>query len=456
MKVVKIKNNLIKYKITLWYTGLLAILVASNLIGVLYFAEKYIVEEAKIELNDEVSEFCRELRKFQNISSELVRIRYYDDGVVLSIYDEQETLLDGFFSDEFPSEMEFEAGNIRELKQGSNYWVILDQKLETEKETYWIRGIYTLDLLYGMRRRVLQLWVMLVPFLLVLIAYMGYRMLKHVLNPIYNMTKMADDITRSNNLSLRLPEPTTKDELAYLLQTFNYMLQHLEEMFCQETQFTSDAAHELRTPISVISSHCEYCLEELELGEEIRKEFMIINQKANAMAELINQLLMIARAESGTYQPNFEEADLEILVESVVDELREKADIRRIQLCIENGMTQSILFVDIHLLIQILLNLIENAINYGREGGRVEIILKNEEQGILIQVRDDGIGIAPEEIDKIWNRFYRVDASHSQVKGFGLGLFMVRWMVEMHHGSVEVQSMPGVGSIFSVYLPSER
>ena len=205
------------------------------------------------------------------------------------------------------------------------------------------------------------------------------------------------------------------------------MLNHLEEIFLRETQFTSDAAHELRTPLSVISSHCEYCLEDLPLTEEIRAELTIIYKKAQSMSDLINQLLMIARAESGTNH--------------------------HIRLHLSNHTEDSKIYCDVSLIIQIFSNLIENAINYNTEYGHVDVILENESEGFRIQIKDTGIGIAPDEIDKIWNRFYRVDASHSQVTGFGLGLFMVRWMVEIHHGKIEVQSIPNLGSIFTVYLP---
>lgn len=233
------------------------------------------------------------------------------------------------------------------------------------------------------------------------------------------------------------------------------MLNHLEEIFLRETQFTSDAAHELRTPLSVISSHCEYCLEDLPLTEEIRAELIIIYKKAQSMSDLINQLLMIARAESGTYQLNLEEVDLDFILESILEELEEKASNHHIRLHLSNHTEDSKIYCDVSLIIQIFSNLIENAINYNTEYGHVDVILENESEGFRIQIKDTGIGIAPDEIDKIWNRFYRVDASHSQVTGFGLGLFMVRWMVEIHHGKIEVQSIPDLGSIFTVYLPKK-
>lgn len=129
----------------------------------------------------------------------------------------------------------------------------------------------------------------------------------------------------------------------------------------------------------MISSHCEYCLEELELSEEVREELIVISKKAHAMSELVSQLLMIARAESGKYQPNFEEADLAILAETVMDELEEKAQRRSIQLRMKNQLKKAVIRCDMNLMIQMLTNLVENAINYGRKDGRVEITLENVE-----------------------------------------------------------------------------
>ena len=447
-------KNSLKYKITFSYTILLAILVSATLFGLLSFSEYYIIDGAKTELADELSDFCKELKNHPD--NQFSHSRYYDDGVLLSIYNENQTFLNGLYPDEFPEETPLQLGNTRELTKDKHHWIFKDRQFQIQGKTYWLRGIYSLDLLNGLHKQILKFWLILVPSFLLIISFVGYRMLKRMLHPVYTITKMADDITKSNNLSLRLPKPQTNDELAYMSNTFNYMLNHLEEIFSRETQFTSDAAHELRTPISVISSHCEYCLEDLELTKELRSELTIIYKKAKSMSDLINQLLMIARAESGTYKLNLEEVELGFLLESILEEYTENASKRHIQLHLTNLTKDSTIQCDISLMMQAFSNLIQNAINYNRENGYVDVILENEPNGILIQVKDTGIGIAANEIDKIWNRFYRVDSSHSQIAGFGLGLFMVRWIIKAHHGKIEVQSIPSLGSIFTVHLPTQK
>lgn len=449
------KQNWIKYKITMWYTAILIAVILVLVIGILYVTEYYITKEARLELEDEVSDFYKELNKIQDTSSELLKLRYYDDGVVLSIYDNQKRMLDGFYPDEFSLSTSFEDEKVREIRNEDGYWMVLDRRIEVDGKDYWIRGIYTLNLLQGMSRKLFGYMALIVPFMLLFTGFVGYRMIRKALHPIYDLTKMAKDITSSSDLSLRLPDPRTADEIGHLTETFNYMLQHLENLFKRETQFTADAAHELRTPISVIISRCEYCLEDLKLNGEVREELEIICKKARGMSELVSQLLMIARAENGTYQPDYEKTDLILLVDTILSELREKAQGKNITLKRSSKVSGLKITCDFNLIMQMLVNLIDNAINYGREGGNVEVILEEEEQQISIRVKDDGIGIPQEEQSKIWNRFYRVDASHSGQNGSGLGLFMVKWIVELHKGTIELKSMPELGSIFSVVLPKD-
>lgn len=443
-----------KFKISLLYTLFLAVLLAITLTGVLFLAKHYLEKEAENQLIDEVSDFCMDLKREKMLPDSSSFSYYYDDGVVLSIYDNSGNHLEGFMPNDFPTDVPFRSEKIYQLKKRDHYWIYQDRTLVLQEKSYRIRGIYTLDLLTGMINKVLHVWIFFIPLFLFLVGFIGYRMLNRNMIPVYQMTKMADTITNSGDLSIRLPDSSGKDELAYLCQTFNSMLDHLQEMFARESQFTSDAAHELRTPVAVIQAHCEYSLEELPLTVELRKELLIIQKKNQAMSELINQLLIIARAENGTFHPNFEENDLFILAETVCKDLQPKADTRHIQLHLVNELASPDIVCDTHLMNRLLSNLIDNSILYGKEGGETTVLLKTTPDDILIQIRDNGIGISQEEQNKIWYRFYRVDASHSQTEGSGLGLSMVQWIAKLHHGFVDVQSIPEIGSIFSVHLPN--
>lgn len=447
------RKHLIKYKVTTWYMIVLIAIVLLLISSILALSKQYITQEAKTELNDEVNDLCKKFLSCDDILAEIMNLHFYDDGVILSIYNKEETLLDGIHPDDFPVNLTFSEGKIREVKENENFWLVLDQSIINQGRKYCIRGVYTLNLIDGMTKKVISYMLLMVPFLIIFTAYIGYRLIQKSLEPIFFMTKTVNNITKSSDLSLRVPNVTSKDELGYLSETFNYMLKHLEDIFNREVQFTSDAAHELRTPISVIISHCEYCLSDLELSEQVREELDIISQKAVRMSDMVSQLLLIARAESNRFKPDFEQTDIRLLTETVLEELQEKADDKKIRLKLNCTQQEVIINCDFNLMMRLLINLIENAIQYGRKEGFVDVTIQCDNEQCLIKVRDDGIGIPDEAQDKIWNRFYRVDSSHSAENGFGLGLFMVKWIVTLHQGTIELKSSTELGSIFNISIP---
>lgn len=450
------RNNLIKYKITFAYTGILVVVLVAVMSGLALFAEHHYEQEAKTELKDEISDFCKDMRRMDQVETNLSRLCFYDDGVTLSIYDREGKLLAGLYPDDFPIDTPFEADRVREAGNRRGSWMFQDHQETVEGKEYWIRGCYTLSSLKNICNKIISYIFILVPVLALLVGLLIYRMIRKSLFPVFHMTQTVKDITQSTDLSLRLPEPETRDELACLTETFNYMLKHLEDVFERERQFTSDAAHELRTPLSVIISHCEYCLEDMELEGELREELVVISRKARSMSKLVSRLLVIARAESGNYQPDFEETDLKILTETVLEELEEKAEEKHIRLELICDEPEAACVCDFGLITQLLMNLAENAIRYGRESGHVQVTLRDQEDSWDIEVRDDGIGIPEDAIGRIWDRFYRVDASRSDDGGFGLGLFLVKWIAGFHGGTVGVRSMVGLGSIFTVCLPKNN
>ena len=273
----------------------------------------------------------------------------------------------------------------------------------------------------------------------------------------------APDIIRAAAFPNVLPSSTnpkmpntanTHDEFSYVSDAFNSMIAKLEKSFEKEKQFTSDAAHELRTPISVIQSHCEYCLDELKLTDSVREEIEIIYKKTPYSGQLVSQLLTISRTDKHRFKPQKEEEDLTLLIESDIEELQQKAAYKNISLLFEY-LPQNESYIiqgDTMLLMRMIYNLIENAINYGIYGGCVWVnLIKNQENTDII-IKENGIGIEKEHLDKIWIRFYRVDKSRSAGEGFGLGLSMVRFIVDIHNGSIVVKSKPGYGTIFTVSL----
>lgn len=446
------KFRSIKFKITFWYTCIIIIILGIVLGGTFFASEYYSETLIKDQLLDEVGDTCELLMDdFDDIFDD--GIITYDDGVMISVYDDEYHLLTGVYPDSISIDVPFKNGEIQEVRDGSDNWFIYDLNIEAEDDIeVWVRGTSSFSPMVSLLQRFTLIFAIVFPPLVFLIAFVGYQMIKRSLRPIYTISQTVDEIISSSNLSVRLDEPKAKDEFSYLTNTFNHLLEHLEQQFLREQQFSSDAAHELRTPVSAILSHCEYCLDELELSTESRDELSVIRQKALQMSSLISTLLAIARAESGRYQPNFEEVDLEILAESVMEELAEKAAAKKICLELQNHMDSPVITADLSMFTRLFMNLIENGIKYGREDGSVIVSLSQESGKTILQFTDDGIGIPEESLDKIWNRFYQVDSSHAS-SGFGLGLFLVKHIVTLHNGSISVKSTVGKGTTFTISLP---
>lgn len=261
-----------------------------------------------------------------------------------------------------------------------------------------------------------------------------------------SITKAVESI-RAGDLSRRITGIATKDEVQELADTFNTMLERLERSFERERQFTSDASHELRTPVAVISA----CAEELEAGlsaGEAAQSLAAIRRESARMNKIISQLLMLTRGYEGRIHLEKETLEFRNLVGSVMEELSESAAASEIRLLnqVPQGCT---IFADQSLLTQLLINLIGNSIKYGVMGGKVTVRAAASETGCTFTVSDNGIGMQPEELDHIFERFYRADKARDR-SGFGLGMPIVKWIVELHGGDIRVASEAGKGTQVTV------
>ncbi len=448
------KPHSIKFKITCWYTLILTLVFAAVLGGVFISSEFYSEDMIKAELQDEVKDLQEEMLRYPEHFPRQDYVSYYDDGVLLSIYDEEFNFINGVLPDSFSLEIPFRKSEIQTVQAGQDSWFILDEKISLpDGSDLWIRGIHSFSSIVLMIQRLKLLIIFVLPLLILFTAFMGFRLVQRSLHPVSVITNTVNEITDSSDLSLRLPESGIKDEFSHLTKTFNKMLTHLEQQFLREQEFSSDAAHELRTPVSIILSHCEYSLAELEMSPEVRKEFLCIQDKALQMSQLVSHLLNIARAESTGFHPSFEDVDLEILAESAADELTWKAAQKEIRIEIQNYLKPPVIQGNTELLFRLFINLIDNGIQYGRTGGYIKIFLEQRGKNACIRVSDDGIGIPEENLDKIWNRFYRSDKSRSDSVGFGLGLFIVKYIVRLHKGTIAVESEVGRGTSFILTLP---
>jgi len=292
------------------------------------------------------------------------------------------------------------------------------------------------------------------PVLVIVAAIGGFIITRRALKPVRKIVETAEEIGRDGNLSRRIDfkgNSTSKDEIFSLITTFNKMFDKLQAAFDKEKQFTSDVSHELRTPLAVIISQSDYAKSDPEYME---KALGVINREAKRMSGLVNKLLTLSRSDAGRLKLENVPVEFSDMCELVAMQQEPLAEARGQTLTadIEPGL---MVMGDDAMLIRVLLNLTENAMKYGKEGGNIKITLTSEGDYAKCSVADDGIGIAEENIERIWERFYRVDSSRTE-EGSGLGLSMVEALVKAHGGHVDVKSVLGEGSVFSVYLPIKK
>lgn len=276
------------------------------------------------------------------------------------------------------------------------------------------------------------------PFVIILAVLMAYFLAGKAVKPINEISAETEKIEEGNDLKERINVHGLL-ETDRLAASVNNMLSRLESSFESEKRFTSDASHELRTPLAVIKAECEYALSGNADDEEKTEAFESINAQTDKMASLVSSLLSITRAEQGTLKANFEYADFSGLVRQTSENY--KTD-KKLTVNVQDGI---MLNMDTTLMIRVVENLLSNASKYGKENGSIYVSLAKKEKTVLT-VEDDGIGIDEKDIGYIFNRFYRADSSRSATEGFGLGLPLVKYIVELHSGTIRAESEPGKGT----------
>jgi heavy metal sensor kinase len=280
----------------------------------------------------------------------------------------------------------------------------------------------------------------------------SYLLAARSLAPIQRLTEIARRI-KAGDLHQRVPVPRARDEVQFLASTLNEMIDSLEQAFIRQRRFVADASHELRTPVAVIRSKTDLAL----LQEGTRQDYIAVLQEINAESErlghLISDLLALARGDEGKTVFDREAVRLDELVEVVASNAEALAAEHEIELEVQAESPVTIIGDEARL-IQVVMNLLDNAIFYTNPGGTVSLLVEAEEDQARIVVCDSGIGIAPEHLPHIFERFYRVDPARTRTAGSsGLGLSIVDWVVLAHGGSVTVESQTGEGSCFTVTLP---
>jgi heavy metal sensor kinase len=299
------------------------------------------------------------------------------------------------------------------------------------------------------------LCVGLIP-LVILAGYLtGWIFAGRALTPVLEIARAAQRISGSN-LSLRLPSRKAGDELDYLIETFNQMIERIEINFNQVRQFSTDVSHELRTPITVVRGQLEVALFTAQTADQYRDA--IVNSLADIerLSQIVRALLLLSQAETGQVVLQKQYLDLVELADETADQFQIPAEGAEIELKFIPKVARCEGEFDRIQIERMLSNLLSNAIKFTPPGGRIQVVVERDGDEAEIRIEDTGQGIPAEHLPHIFDRFYRVrgPSDHaSPEKGLGLGLSFVMWIARAHGGTVDVQSEPGKGTTFRIRLP---
>lgn len=467
------KNLPISAKITIWFTAALLAVALFAYMAVLYGSNRVIDAQLQSSLAYVVESNVDEIEYFQALGGddgmmddEDLYIPYgagwleVDDdyldrvnGVSTGLYTAGGALVYG----EDPARagsggLAFEDGALRAVKADGVKYYVYDRALTGKGlEGLWLRGAVPVKQGAAQTTDIARISLIFLPLLLVAASLGGYWIARRMLRPVQQISQTAAQIGQGGDLKKRIElDGGGHDELHALADSFNQMFQRLDEAFETERQFTADASHELRTPMTVINAQCELTLEKPRTGEEYENALRVIQRQGRKMSRLIGDMLDFTRLETRADSYQKSDVDMTELVSSLCGDM---ALIR------EQGITLTCQAQEDmrcrgnrELLARLLTNLIGNAYRYGKEGGHILVRLEKSGGSVRLSVTDDGIGIAPEEQEKIFRRFYQADQSRSGT-GTGLGLSMAWEIARFHDGRLRVESQPGQGSVFTLELP---
>ncbi|HUA17367.1 MAG TPA: ATP-binding protein [Bryobacteraceae bacterium] len=292
-----------------------------------------------------------------------------------------------------------------------------------------------------------------VPLVIVLSGLLGWFLAGRALGPVNSVAEAAQRITHSS-LDLQIPMRHAGDELDRLIEAFNHMMTRLNLSFEQVRQFSTDVSHELRTPLTVVRGQLEVALFTAQTVEQHREAMANALEGVERLSNIVRALLLLSQAESGQLALQKSELDIALLIRGIVDEHQIPAEAQGVQLSAQLPASCR-LYADRTQIERLVSNLLSNAIKYTPAGGRVQVSLTPGFEQVKLVVEDTGVGISPDHLPHIFDRFYRVPSADPD-KGLGLGLSFVAWIAKAHGGTIEVESKLQQGTRFAVTLPVGR
>jgi len=455
----------LRVRVTLWVTGLLLVIISS------FGAFVYVTLKEGLEtsIDDSLRLSASQAIASMNVENGGINVRdslpendatinLRERGLTVRILDPTGGVLQAFGP---YRSLPVEAASMAAAREGQPGFASLIDPTEGDSVRMYTAPILengrligvvqvaqTLNGVHASLQRLLSALLLGGPLLVLLAAFGGFLLASRTLAPIDHITLTARRIS-GENLSARLALPATNDEVGRLAATFDEMLARLEGAFRRERQFTSDASHELRTPLAAMQVILGVVREQRRTPEDYEQALADLSEEVDRLRALAEGLLRLARGDTRQITVR-EDVNLSNVLCDVADSLRPLAEAKGLTIAcnVPDGIA---LKGDSDALIRLFVNLIDNAVKF-TERGAIDVSARADADGLFITVSDTGIGIPPEHLPHIFERFYRVDRSRSK-GGAGLGLAIAQEIARAHGGALDVESTPGVGTTFAVRLP---
>ncbi len=430
----------VNIRVTVWFTAVIIFLFSIVLSSVILLEDRYINNTSTEELVSAVEKIYEDPDEFEN----------FNDGIYYIKYNENNEIIAGKIPKDFDLTLAFSIEDINTYQIENKKFLYYDTRLKNTGD--WIRGIYPLS---RFQNDISKMWDILfyyiAPLFIAFVAFVGYKIVKNAFKPVKKISETALEIKKSKNFSRRIELDNSEDEIHKMASAFNEMLDTVEETFIHEKQFSSDVSHELRTPITVILAQSDYALDYVDTLDEAMESFEVINRQAKEMTSLINQIMELSKLERQN-EIEKERINFSNIILQLLEDYRTLLENSNIEL-ITNIEKDLRIYGNKLMIERLFINLFTNAMKFTKTTISVSLNRINKE--IILQIKDDGVGIAKEEQKYIWDRFFQINNSRNKDKnrGSGLGLCMVNKIAQLHSATIEVESEVGKGACFIVRFP---
>lgn len=430
----------VSIRVTVWFTAVIIFLFSIVLSSVILLEDRYINNTSTEELVSAVEKIYEDPDEFEN----------FNDGIYYIKYNENNEIIAGKIPKDFDLTLAFSIEDINTYQIENKKFLYYDTRLKNTGD--WIRGIYPLS---RFQNDISKMWNILfyyiAPLFIAFVAFVGYKIVKNAFKPVKKISETALEIKKSKNFSRRIELDNSEDEIHKMASAFNEMLDTVEETFIHEKQFSSDVSHELRTPITVILAQSDYALDYVDTLDEAMESFEVINRQAKKMTSLINQIMELSKLERQN-EIEKERINFSNIILQLLEDYRTLLENSNIEL-ITNIEKDLRIYGNKLMIERLFINLFTNAMKFTKTTISVSLNRINKE--IILQIKDDGVGIAKEEQKYIWDRFFQINNSRNKDKnrGSGLGLSMVNKIAQLHSATIEVESEIGKGACFIVRFP---